>query len=552
MASTRKTDYDAVVIGAGFAGIRTLWELRQRGLTVKCFEAGGDIGGVWYWNRYPGARTDSEAWVYAMNFAPEVKDVWDYRERYPGQEEVETYLNRVADRFHLRKSIQFNTYIDAAHWHEDQKVWTIRSADGKTTTCRYFIPATGPLSVAKKLPFPGLASYTGQWYETSKWPIQQPDFTGKRVAIIGTGATGVQIIPKIAPAVAELTVFQRTPNYVLPGRNYTIDDLQASEIKGKYNQLWSNARSQGAGLAMKPSGKTLDTLNPQEARRLLDAGWEDGGFHYHFETLDDIYTNPKANELVADYVRQKIRAVVKDPNTAELLCPKYPYLAKRPPCGHFYYEAFNRPNVGLVDISEDAIDLYERGIRTESGVEYEVDIVVFALGFDAATGALSEMDVRGKQGLSLAEAWDKSLETFAGVLVPHFPNMFPVCGPHVPFGNMPVVLDIQIDWIGKVIAQMEGSGLGAVEASDKAVRVWSDHVKEAFEATIFAAGAKTTRSWFVGANIPGKPERILFYFGGVPAWTEWLVKEAESGWQGLKFTRGSSDGWGRKHGASVI
>lgn len=389
--------------------------------------------------------------------------------------------------------------------------------------------------MAKELPFPGLKSYKGEWYQTSSWPKDSPDLRGKRVAIIGTGATGVQIIPKIAPVVKQLTVFQRTPNYVLPGRNYSIDEFQANEIKETYDSSWHVAKYHGAGLAMKPSGKTGDSSTSEEMKQLLDAGWESGGFHFHFETLDDIYTNPQSNELVAEYVRQKIRAVVQDPKTAELLCPKYPYLSKRPPCGHFYYETFNRPNVKLVDINRERIDLNERGIVTASGEEYEADVVIFALGFDAGTGALSEMDIRGVQGRSLRDDWAKSVDTFAGVLLPGFPNMFVVCGPHVPFGNMPVVVDTEVAWIGKTIEHMESNCLAVIEASEEAVVAWSTHVNEAFGATLFAKSAKEEGSWFVGANMPGKPSRVLFYFGGLPTWNSWLQAEKESKWARMKF-----------------
>ncbi|KAH7009640.1 cyclohexanone monooxygenase [Ilyonectria destructans] len=536
MSSHKTTDYDAIVVGAGFGGIRSLWELGQLGLTAKCFEAGSDVGGAWYWNRYPGARTDSEAWIYSMNFAPELRDEWDYHERYPSQDEVQRYLGRVADRFDLRKNIDFNTRITAAHYNDADSTWTITTANGVSATCRYFLPATGPLSVAKDPPFAGLKSYTGEWYQASKWPKHKVDFHGKRIAIVGTGATGVQIIPKLAPVAKELTVFQRTPNYVLPGRNYVIDEHQAAEIKQNYDATWNRAGSHSSGLAMTPSGKTVkDVTDPETIKQILDSGWESGGFHYQFETLDDLFTSKESNDIASEYLRQKIQAVVKDPETAELLSPKYPFLSKRPPCGHFYYEAFNRPNVKLVNIKRDDIDLYEQGIRTSSGGEYEFDMIIFALGFDAATGALSEMDVRGSHDKSLADFWANKLETFAGVLVPGFPNMFPVCGPHVPFGNMPVVVDIEVNWIGKTIGYMEKNKIANINVTDKAVDAWSSHLHDAFNATLFAESAMASGAWFVGANIPGKALDILFYFGGVPTWTALLDKESKTAWENMEF-----------------
>ncbi|KAK5453300.1 hypothetical protein LTS15_006485 [Exophiala xenobiotica] len=537
MAPVKKADYDAIVVGAGFGGIRSLWELRRLGLTAKCFEAGSDVGGTWYWNRYPGARTDSEAWVYSMNFAEELKEEWNYHERYPSQPEVQSYLGHVADRFDLRKQIEFNTRIKSAHYSDVYNLWTITTVGGLSATCRYFLAATGPLSAVKDPPFPGLKSYTGEWYQASRWPKKQVDFQNKRIAIVGTGATGVQIIPKLAPVAKQLTVFQRTPNYVLPGRNYVIDEHQASAIKQNYDETWQRASRHPFGLAMTATGKTAKEMDDAEKlRRTLDAGWESGGFHFQFETLDDLFTDPASNEMASEYLRQKIRAIVQDPETAEMLCPKYPFLSKRPPCGHFYYETFNRANVKLVDIKRDDIDLYEKGIRTSSGAEYEFDMIIFALGFDAATGALSEMDISGSQGKSLKDQWAKRLETFAGVLVSGFPNMFLICGPHVPFGNMPVVLDIQLNWIGKTLGYMEQKELARVDVSEKAMDEWSVHLVEAFKATLFAESAKEAGAWFVGANIPGKPSNVLFYFGGVPTWAAWLNNESDANWASMEFS----------------
>ncbi|KAK9422975.1 putative Cyclohexanone monooxygenase [Seiridium unicorne] len=548
MTSFKTADYDAVIIGAGFGGIRALWEVRQLGLKVRCFEAGSDVGGAWYWNRYPGARTDSEAWVYAMNFTPGLSDQWNYHERYPSQEEVQKYLSNVVgqscpftmwiiiDHFDMRKNIEFETRVDSAHYDDTEGLWTVTTANRLSVTCRYFIPATGPLSVAKDPPFPGLKSFKGEWYQSSNWPTKQVDFANKRIAVVGTGATGVQIIPKLATVAKTLTVFQRTPNYVLPGRNYVIDEYQAAKIKQTYDATWKHAKTHPFGLAMTSRGNKIeDEVDREEVRHVLDSGWETGGFHFQFETFDDIFTNQMSNDLASDYIRQKIQAIVQDPNTAEILSPKYPFLSKRPPCGHFYYETYNQANVKLVDISQDSIELYEEGIRTGSGIEYEFDMIIFALGFDAATGALSEMDVRGSQNKSLRETWKKKLETFAGILVPGFPNMFMICGPHVPFGNMPVVVDIEVGWIGKTICHMEEKEFSTIHVSEKAVSAWSSHLVAEFQATLLKNSAKETGAWFVGANIPGKAREVLFYFGGVPNWNQWLNSEIESSWESMEL-----------------
>ncbi|KAK9777140.1 putative Cyclohexanone monooxygenase [Seiridium cardinale] len=536
MTSFKTAEYDAVIIGAGFGGIRALWEVRQLGLKVKCFEAGSDVGGAWYWNRYPGARTDSEAWVYAMNFTQGLSDQWNYHERYPSQEEVQKYLGNVVDHFDMRKDIEFETRVDSAHYNDTEGLWTVTTANRLSVTCRYFIPATGPLSVAKDPPFPGLKSFKGEWYQSSNWPTKQVDFANKRIAVVGTGATGVQIIPKLAPVAKTLTVFQRTPNYVLPGRNYVIDEYQAAKIKQTYDATWKHAKTHPFGLAMTSRGNKIDDeVDREEARHVLDSGWETGGFHFQFETFDDIFTNQMSNDLVSDYLRQKIQAIVQDPSTAEILSPKYPFLSKRPPCGHFYYETYNQANVKLVDISQDSIEIYEEGIRTGSGIEHEFDMIIFALGFDAATGALNEMDVRGSQDKSLRETWEKKLETFAGILVPGFPNMFMVCGPHVPFGNMPVVMDIEVGWIGKTIRHMEEKEFSTIHVSEKAVSAWSSHLVAAFQATLLKESAQDTGAWFVGANIPGKAKDVLFYFGGVPNWNHWLNSEIESSWESMEL-----------------
>jgi cyclohexanone monooxygenase len=393
------------------------------------------------------------------------------------------------------------------------------------------------LSIVKDPPFAGLKSYTGEWYQASRWPKKQVDFRGKRIAIVGTGATGVQIIPKIAHVAKQLTVFQRTANYVLPGRNYTFDEYQATAIKQCYDDTWNLASVHPFGVAMVGTGKTVkEVADADRIRQVLDSGWESGGFHFQFETFDDIITDPAANEVASEYLRNKVRAIVHDPETAELLCPKHPFLSKRPPCGHFYYETFNRPNVKLVDISRVDMDVYEKGIRLSSGAEHEFDMIIFALGFDAATGALSELEVRGSGGRVLKDRWAKRIETFAGALVPGFPNMFMICGPHVPFGNMPVVQEIEVSWIGKTIRHMEKNKITTIDVSEKAAGAWSSHLIEAFEATLFAESARTSKAWFVGANIPGKPIEPLFYFGGVPTWTAWLDKESKTGWPSMNFS----------------
>lgn len=530
-------DYDAVIIGSGFGGLRMLHECRKLGLSVKVIEAGSDVGGTWYWNRYPGARTDSESWSYIMNFSEELKSDWIWKERFPPQKEVLSYLNHVADRFDMRRSILFRTRVETAKYDEANNIWIITSTKGDKYTCQFFITATGPLSAGLKPPYEGLDTFQGEWYQTSNWPKKPIDFTGKRVAVIGTGATGVQIIPIVAHNAKFVTAFQRTPNYVIPARNYPLTEHHMLEIKRDYENIWKQARSQVFGFAMATLGRTLDDV-PDEAeqQKIFDAGWEAGGFRYIFETFDDLLTNPKSNEMASEYIRKKIRAIVKDRKTADMLCPHYPLLAKRPPLGHFYYECFNKPNVSLVDISKDTIqELTPSGLRT-STTEYEFDIIIFAIGFDAVTGSLTQMDIRGQGNRSLSQEWSKRLETYLGISVKGYPNMFMISGPQAPFANIPVIIDNTADWIGKAIVHMRKHGYTRIETTQDAVDRWCNHVSSSFEATLLATASLQVRSWYIGANVPGKPHSVLFYFGGLVAYFQHCEKEAVDGFTSFKFS----------------
>ncbi|EXJ78156.1 cyclohexanone monooxygenase [Capronia epimyces CBS 606.96] len=530
MGSTTEVDYDAIVIGAGFAGLRTLYELRSRGLSVKGFEKGSDVGGTWYWNRYPGARTDSEAWVYIMNISKELNSEWTWSERLPGQAEVQRYLHHIADRFNLRQQFEFNTRIASAEYNSDRNVWTVTTSTGQSYTSTFLITASGPLSSQRRPPFDGLDSFQGKWYQTSSWPKEGVDLVGKRVAVIGTGATGVQVIPIVAHEAESLTVFQRTPNYVIPGRNHSISPELLGEIRRNYDQVWNQARGHVFGLAYSPADRTVADVNEAEHQEVLERGWETGGFRFVFESFDDVLLDPKSNEAMAEFVRNKIRTIVKDKKTAELLSPKYPFLAKRPPLGHFYYEAYNRPNVKLVDISDNPIkELTPKGIRTQSGDEYEFDVIIFAIGFDVATGALTDMDIRGRDHTSLSEKWSKTLETFLGITVPGFPNLFMASGPQSPFANIPVCIDHEVNFIGRAISDLRQHGHTKMEPTEAAALQWATHVEESFKATLLGSSSAKVHSWYVGANVPGKPQNVQFYFGGVGNYFAQIEKEAAAG-----------------------
>ena len=527
-------DYDAIVIGAGFGGLRALHELRSLGLRVKVFEAGSGVGGTWYWNRYPGARTDSESWVYAYSFSKELQDEWSWTERFPSQPEALAYLDHVAERFDMRKHIAFDTRVESAVWDERAKRWSVRTNRGGAHTCAYLVTAVGVLSTPYVPPFPGLEKFRGEWYVTGRWPKERVDFAGKRVVVIGTGATAVQAIPIIAKTARHLTVLQRTPNYVLPARNGPLTEEERASIRRDYDEIWRQAREHFFGFAMEPAGRMCGDVTPEQHQRILERGWETGGFRFIFESFDDIFTDERSNEIAAEFIRNKIRAIVKDPATAELLCPKdYPLTAKRPPLGHYYYETFNRPNVTLVDVSGDPItELTETGVRTATRA-FDADLIVFATGFDAVTGTLQAMDVRGRDGVTIADKWRDGPRTHLGIMVDGFPNLFMVLGPQSPFANIPVVIDGMVDWIGRALRHMRAQGLATLEARPEAVEGWRKHVDELIHATVLAKG----RSWFLGDNIPGKPHVTLFHFGGAGVYRKECLDEAERGFAGFEGSR---------------
>jgi cation diffusion facilitator CzcD-associated flavoprotein CzcO len=524
-------DFDVVVIGAGFGGLRMLYEARRRGLSARVLEAGTDVGGTWYWNRYPGARTDTEAWAYCFEFDKQLQDEWDWQERYPSQPEVLGYLRHVADRLDLRRDIVFGARVSSAVFDEERDVWTVGTESGESLVSRYLVGATGLLSVPHQPPFPGVEDFTGEWYLTARWPDAPVDFTGKRVALVGTGSTGVQLAPIIAETASRLTVLQRTANYVLPGRNHVIHDGQRQAIKAGYDKIWDRTNRNGAGMAMEPADRMFADVGPEQQRRILEAGWEDGGFGFFLKTFDDMFVSEESNAAAADLVREKIRSVVQDPATAELLCPKpdHPLGAKRPPVGHLYYETFNRDNVELVDISENAIAaVTPTGLRLEDGTEQEFDMIVFGLGFDALTGSLASIDLRGRSGLSIADRWKDGPRTHWGLTVDGFPNLFLISGPHIPFANIPRVVEPCAEWIGRAIEYANDHDATRIEPTPEAVEEFQVEVDMFYNATLFPAGVKL-RSWFVGTETDGKTASPAIYFGGYPNYVAGITKEAYEG-----------------------
>jgi cation diffusion facilitator CzcD-associated flavoprotein CzcO len=528
--------FDAVIIGAGFGGLRALYELREMGLSVKVIEAASDIGGTWYWNRYPGARTDSEAWVYCYAFSKEVLDEYNWPERMPNWEHVLDYLDFVAKKFDLRKDIQFDTRVKGASYDKEANHWQVISECGEAFTCTYFVSASGLLSIPVDPPYPGKERFKGETLMTMRWPHNPVDFTGKRVGLVGSGSTAVQLLPIIAQTAANVTMFQRTPNYVMPGRNYPLDDATRSGIKADYDAIWEQVRNHVFAFPMDYTGRDFDSMTPEQIHAAFDSAWEDGGFRYIFSAFDDLLVNPRSNAAAAEFHRNKIRAIVKDPALAELLCPDYPIALKRPPLGNFYYESFNRANVKLVDVRTNPVkEITETGLRTET-TDYEFDIIIFAMGFDAMTGSLTHMDVRGLDGVSIAEKWAPGARTNMGLTIDGFPNFFMVSGPHTPFANVPPLVERASQWIGKAIAHARSTGDNYFEATPEAVEVWLDQIQALLDATLLG-GATELQSWFMGANIPGKAHAPLFYFGGATAYFEELQRSIDSGFPGFTTQR---------------
>jgi cyclohexanone monooxygenase len=526
-------DVEAIIIGSGFAGIRMLYELRLSGVSARVLEAGTDVGGTWYWNRYPGARTDTEAWAYCFRFDQEMLDEWEFPERFPTQPQVHKYLTAVVDRLDMRKDIQFSARVEGAKWDEGAGQWLVQIAGGDTLRCRWLISGTGLLSDPLPMPFPGADSFRGETYSSNRWPERDPDFKGKRVGIVGTGASAVQIIPEVAQEAGHLTVFQRTPNYVMPGRNYPISERQRQWIRDNHESLWDLCDQQVFGFPWTTLGRMFADVEPAEYDQVFEAGWEAGGFQFAFRTFDDILVNQDCNDLASEFVRNKIRAIVDDPGTAETLCPTdHPVFGKRPPLGHFYYEAFNRPNVSLVSVKDNPIvEIVPEGLKTQDGTVHEVDMIIFALGFDAVTGAITQIDLEGRGGLKITDRWQDGAQALLGISVDGFPNFFSIIGPQSAFTNIPPTIEKQAAFIGAAIRTARDAGSEVVEADPSAVHEWAEHCQTLLDATILQNGE--AGSWFLGTNVPGKPRTVLFYFGGAGAYFGELAERAASGFPGF-------------------
>ncbi|WP_437605190.1 NAD(P)/FAD-dependent oxidoreductase [Sorangium sp. So ce834] len=527
--------FDAVVVGAGFAGLYMLYRLRQLGLSARVYEAGSGVGGTWFWNRYPGARCDIPSMDYSYSFSPELQQEWKWTERYATQPEILRYLEHVADRFELRRDIQLGTRVTAAAFDEGTGRWTIRTGDGASVTAGFLIMATGCLSAAKAPDLPGIERFQGERYHTSRWPHGGVDFRGKRVGVLGTGSSGVQIIPVIAEQAARLFVFQRTPCFSVPARNAPLDPAYEAWMKESYAEYRRKARETRAGVVMEVNPKSALEVSPEERERAYKARWEQGGTSF-LVTFSDVMRSREANETAAEFVRSQIRATVRDPAVAEALCPReYPLGTRRLCVDTRYYETFNRDNVTLVDLKSSPIEeITERGLRTRSA-EHALDCLVLATGFDAMTGALTRIDLRGRGGASLKQRWADGPRAYLGIAVAGFPNLFTITGPGSPsvFSNAIVSIEQHVEWIADCLAYLRARGLERIEATAEAEDRWGAHVREVADGTFYPLA----NSWYVGANIPGKPRVLMPYAGGVGAYRKRCEEVAAQGYAGFALSK---------------
>jgi cation diffusion facilitator CzcD-associated flavoprotein CzcO len=530
MTESRKVD--AVVVGAGIAGLYQLYKLRERGMTTRVFETGDGVGGTWYWNRYPGARCDVESLSYSYSFSPELEQEWNWTERYPTQPEILRYVNHVADRFDLRKDITFSTRVVSAVYDDSTQRWRVDTDTGEIVDAQFLIMATGCLSRSKLPEVPGLDRYQGPTYHTGHWPHEGVDFTGMRVGIIGTGSSAVQSIPVIAEQTADLTVFQRTPAYSIAALNRPLEQSEIDSMKTDYPAWREAQRTSGFGVPVEmPTQSALEV--PEEERfAKYESGWQKGTLVSILAGYTDTLTNREANDTAAEFIRRKIRERVNDPEIAETLSPRsYPFGTKRPCLDTNYYETFNKPDVHLVDLRKTPlVELTENGLRT-SEQEYAFDAIIFATGFDAMTGALSAIDIRGKGGIALREKWAEGPRSYLGVAVAGFPNLFTITGPSSPsvLSNMIVSIEQHVDWITDCIAHLRERGVGAIEATGEAEDGWVAHVEEAGNATLYP----TADSWYMGSNVPGKPRVFMAYIGGVGVYRQLCDEVAAKGYDGF-------------------
>jgi cyclohexanone monooxygenase len=525
---------DVVIVGAGFAGMYMLHRLRGLGMSTRVFEAASGVGGTWYWNRYPGARCDVESMQYSYSFSPELQQDWQWSELFASQPEILRYANHVADRLDLRRDIQFDTRVTEARFDRTTHRWTLRTDRGDEVSAQYCVMATGCLSTARVPDFKGLASFTGKTYHTGHWPHEGVDFTGQRVGVIGTGSSAIQAIPVIAKQACQLYVFQRTPNFSIPSRNGPMTTDYEQSWKSAYPALRDQARQARTGILNNPNDQSALELTEEQRQREYEARWTAGGTSF-MAAFNDLIFNRQANDTAAEFVRDKIRTIVRDQAVAELLAPKnHPIGTKRICVDTEYYDTYNRKNVTLIDARATPVTkITPDGLRTGER-EYQLDSIVFATGFDAMTGAVLKVDIRGGDGRTLREKWEAGPRTYLGLMTAGFPNLFMITGPGSPsvLSNMMVSIEQHVDWIADCVDYLRSRRLDCIEATETAEDAWVAHGNEVANSTLYPLA----NSWYVGANIPGKPQVFMPYIGGVGVYRQTCSDIAANGYQGFRLT----------------
>ncbi len=526
--------YDVMIVGAGFAGMYLLHKLRGLGFTARVYDAAGGVGGTWYWNRYPGARCDVMSVDYSFSFDPELEQEWEWSEKYATQPEILRYANHVADRYDLWPDMQFDTRIEAAHWNEGLGRWLVATSAGDLVSVGHMVMAVGTLSAPKLPEIPGIETYQGATYQTQKWPHEGVDFTGKRVAVIGTGSSAIQSIPLIAAQAAHTTVFQRTPNYSMPAGNRPLDPAEVAKLKANYRDYRQRAKESFFGVPVETDPRTAFEVSEEERQATYQAGWDSGNLVGLIGAYADILFNKDANDTAAEFIRNQIRSIVDDPETAEALCPKdYPVGTKRPCLDTNYYQTFNKPNVRLVNLRNNPItEITPTGIKV-GDEEIEVDAIVYATGFDAMTGSFTRVDIRGTGGAKLADEWADGPRTYLGVAMAGFPNFWAVTGPQSPsvLSNMMVSIEQHVDWITDCLVHLRTKGLTTIEARPEAQEAWVEHSNEIGNQTLYPLA----NSWYMGANVPGKPRVFLPYIGGCGPYRDKCDEVADKGYEGFKL-----------------
>jgi cation diffusion facilitator CzcD-associated flavoprotein CzcO len=527
--------YDAVVVGAGFGGMYALYRLRDLGFSVRVFDAAGDVGGTWWWNRYPGARCDIESLDYSYSFSPELEQEWEWTERYASQPEILRYANHVADRFGLRRDIQFETRVESATFDDESGRWDVSTDRGDEVSAQFLLMATGCLSTPKLPEVDGIDTFGGETYHTAIWPHEGVDLSGRRVAVIGTGSSGIQAIPLIAEQAAELTVFQRTPAYSTPAHNAPLDPQFVAARKASYQAYREEARTTRIGVVFDIADDSATAADPAERERRFRRGWDEGTLFGVASKFGDILIDPQANELASEFLRRQIRDIVVDPDVAERLSPRtFPYATKRPCLDTGYYETFNRPNVMLVDLRATPITEVNSGGILTTERQFDVDVIVFATGFDAITGPLLAVNPIGLGGLTLREKWSAGPRTYLGLAIAGFPNLFLITGPGSPsvLTNVFVSIEHHVDWIADLLIAMGERGVTRAAADREAEQGWVEHVNEVGDMTLYPRAA----SWYTGANVPGKPRVFMPYVGGFGLYRELCAGVAADGYKGFALT----------------